>query len=156
MFQTIRSKNRRCKNRHRRGSITLEFAILLPVLLTLVVLCVDFGRFAHSFIAVTNAARAGAGYASLHPVTPATRPAWNAAVRQAVINELSGNVWFDEQQDDLAISTPEVIDEGNGLIRVRVEVTFQFRTFLNWPLLPNFDEDNPIQLRRAVVMRMIR
>ena len=151
MFQTTDNKKRR-----RRGSITLEFAILLPVLLTLVVLCVDFGRFTHSFIAVTNAARAGAGYGSLHPVTPATRPAWNAAVEQAVINELSGNGWFDEQPSDLTISTPEVIDEGNGLIRVRVEVTFQFRTFLNWPLLPDFDEDNPIPLRRAVVMRMIR
>jgi Flp pilus assembly protein TadG len=156
MFQATDRKTRRCKNCRRRGSITLEFAILLPVLLTLVVLCVDFGRFAHSFIAVTNAARAGAGYASLHPVTPATRPAWNAAVEQAVINELSGNGWFDEQPSDLAISTPEVIDEGNGLTRVRVEVTFQFRPFLNWPLLPNFNEDNPIQLRRAVVMRMIR
>ena len=151
MFQATKRKNRR-----RRGSITLEFAILLPLLLTLVVLCVDFGRFAHSYIAVTNAARAGAGYASMHPVTPTTKPAWDAAIRQAVIDELSGNKWYDDHPDYLAISTPEVIDEGNGLKRVRVEVTFLFHTFLNWPLLPDFDDENPIALRRVVVMRMIR
>jgi Flp pilus assembly protein TadG len=46
--------------RRRRGAAAAELAMILPLMLILVLGCVDFGRFAYSYIAVTNAARAGA------------------------------------------------------------------------------------------------
>lgn len=130
----------------------MEFAILLPVLLTLALLCVDFGRFAHCYIAVTNAARAGAGYGSVNPYTAATKPVWDARVRQAVVDELDENSWF--QLDELVMPTPEAINEGNGFWRVPVDVTYPFETLINWPFLPGYNE--PVMLRRVVVMRGTR
>ena len=115
-------------------------------------LTVDFGRFCHSFIAVNNAARAGGSIASFHPVTPASKPLWDAAIRQAVENELEGNAWFDASK--LTMPPPNVIDEGNGLRRVEVDVTYPFQTLINWPLLPGYND--PVNLRRVVVMRMVR
>ena len=43
--------------RRRRGSAILEFALVLPPLLMMVLLCIDFGRIAYYYIAVTNVAR---------------------------------------------------------------------------------------------------
>lgn len=145
---------RDCGSRRRRGSATLEFALLLPVLMTLGLLCVDFGRFAHTYIAVTNAARTAAGHGAANPFTTATRPTWEAQVRQAAIDELASqdplvNRWFDPQY--LVMPAPETFDEGNGFWRVRVDVGYPFSTLINWPFLPGYNE--PIILRRVVSMR---
>ena len=48
----------------RRGHAAVEFALILPLLVTIIFACIDLGRFAHTYIAVTNAARAGAGFGS--------------------------------------------------------------------------------------------
>ena len=142
-------RTRKCR---RRGSATLEFAVLHPLLITLMLLTVDFGRFAHSYIAVNNAARAGASIASFHPVTAATKPLWDAAIRQAVEDELEANGWFETAR--LTMPPPNIIDEGNGLSRVEVDVTYPFQTLVNWPFLPGYND--PVNLRRVVVMRMVR
>jgi Flp pilus assembly protein TadG len=122
------------------------------MLVTIALLCVDFGRFAHSYIAVTNAARAGAGYASIHPVTAASKPAWDAAIRQTVQDELTANGWFDAAQ--LTVPPSLSVDEGNGYHRVTVEVSYPFQTLINWPFLPGYND--PLDLRHTVVMRRIR
>jgi len=141
----------------RRGAAVLEFAILLPWLLTIALLCVDFGRFAHYYIAVTNAARAGAGYASNNLFTPATKPRWDAAVRQAVVDELTENPpnrWFDASK--LTIPAPLMIQEGGGYWRVQVDVSYPFQTLINWPfldILGGRKYNEPLILHRRVVMR---
>jgi Flp pilus assembly protein TadG len=132
--------------------MTLEFVFLLPVLLSLMLLTVDFGRFAHTYIAVSNAARAGASVASFNSATPASKPLWDAAIQQAVADELATNTWFDA--GDLVVATPTIIDEGNGLRRVQVDVTYPFQTLINWPFLPGYSD--PVDLRHVVVMRMVR
>lgn len=149
--------NNRClvplrKRSQRGGSITVEFAILSPVLVMLIVLTVDFGRFAHTYIAVSNAARAGASIGSFHAPTPGSKPLWDAAIQQAVKDELEANTWFNS--GDLVIAAPLLIDEGNGLRRVEVDVTYPFQTFINWPLLPFYND--PVMLRHVVVMRLVR
>ena len=110
------------------------------------------GRFCHSFIAVTNAAREGAYYGSFHPVTAGTKPIWDANIQQVVEDELDTNTWFNAA--DLTVLAPQFVDEGNGIRRVRVEVIYQFNTLINWPFLPGYND--PVQLRRVVVMRQIR
>jgi len=45
-----------------RGNITVEFAFLIPILVTLAIGTVDFGRVGLQKIAVTNAARAATQY----------------------------------------------------------------------------------------------
>ena len=55
------------RHRHRtRGQALVEFVIVLPVMLLILLVAVDFGRLFFSYIAVNNAAREGANYASLH------------------------------------------------------------------------------------------
>jgi Flp pilus assembly protein TadG len=138
--------------RKRKGSATLEFAVLSPLLLTLALLCIDFGRFAHTYIAVVNAAREGAAFASSHRVTPASQTAWETGVRTAVEEEMETNGWYDNAE--LQVPPPVAVDEGNGLWRVTVEVRYTFRTMIHWPYLPGYNE--PLQLRKVVVMRSIR
>jgi Flp pilus assembly protein TadG len=52
--------------RPERGQALVEFALVLPVMLLLLLLAVDFGRLFFTHIAVTNAAREGAFYAAEH------------------------------------------------------------------------------------------
>ncbi len=138
--------------RRRLGSATLELAIVLPLLLTTALLIVDYGRFAYTYIAVTNAARAGAYYGSFHPV--GNKAAWDAAIRQAVEDELDLQNSNKFNAADLVMTTPVVFDEGAGMRRVTVDVRYPFKTLINWPFLPGYNDD--LILRRVVVMRGIR
>ncbi len=54
------STNRQGRKTH--GAALVELAIVLFLLIVIVFGCVDFGRFATTFIAVTNAAREGAEF----------------------------------------------------------------------------------------------
>jgi hypothetical protein len=56
--------------RHRagsRGQSLVEFALLLPVLLVIALIALDFGRALTGWIVLQNAARIGANYAAMHP-----------------------------------------------------------------------------------------
>jgi len=49
------------------GQSFVEFAILFPVLLLLLLIAIDFGRLFFTYVQVNNAAREGAAYAALAP-----------------------------------------------------------------------------------------
>src|SRR5262249_23476708 len=93
----IASANNAARNRRPRcGVAAVELAIVLPVLVLIVIGCVDFGRFLYYYIAVTNAAEEGATFGSLNP--PAnygvsgggTSAGWEAAVQIAAVGEAPG------------------------------------------------------------------
>lgn len=136
------------QGRVRHGMAATELAVILPLLVTLVLGCVDFGRFAHSYLAVTNAARAGAGLGGMKPYTPATYAAWQDQVRQAVVEEMSGLGSFDASRLSVTVTG---ITEANGDQRVQVEVRYPFQTIIDWPGIPA-----DVTLRRVVVVPMIR
>ena len=135
------------RRRRRRGASAVELALILPLLITIVLGCIDFGRFAYSYISVTNAARVGAGFASFNPVTVATQPAWEQELRQAVLAEMPQPT-FDHSQ--ITIPLAQVIADGN-FKRAQVTVSYPFSTTVNWPLLPN-----SFSLTQKVEMRVIR
>ena len=153
-FRTIHSPRMRSALRpgRRSGSATVEMAIMLPLLFTLVLLSCDLGRFCHRYIAVINAARAGAGYAAMNPVSAATKANWDAAIRSTVEAELTGNTWFNTAL--LTMPEPTNTPETLGMREVRVEVSYPFDTLINWPFLPGYN--NTRNLRHVVVMRAIR
>ncbi len=132
----------------RGGTAAVEFALILPVLMLLLLGCIDFGRFPHSYIAVTNAARAGAGFGSVNPYTTATATTWKADIKQAVIDEMGKLDGFDTTQLNV---TSSYIDDGNGLWRVKVTVSYPFQTVVNWAGLPN-----TVTMQQTTVMRGIR
>ena len=143
----IRSRGRR--RGHRKAAVLVEFALLLPLLILIVLGCIDFGRFAYMFIAVTNGARAGAEYAVMRPVTPASQPFWQAGVEDAVHDEMSGNRGY--EQADLVVPSVTLTSDPLNLKRVRVRVQHPFETLVNWPGIPH-----QITLTRDVEMRVLR
>jgi Flp pilus assembly protein TadG len=136
------------KGRTRNGASAAELALLLPLLMLLILGCIDFGRFAYSYIAVSNAARAGAGYGAVNPYTNGTYATWQSLVRQAVVDEITQNQHFDPSQ--LTV-TANGVSEGSGLWRAEVTASYPFRTVINWVGIPH-----TMTLRRTVVMRGIR
>jgi hypothetical protein len=77
---------------HKRGQALVEFALVLPLLVVLLVMAIDFGRVFFGWVSINNAARVGAAYAA------ANGDAWEMpadATRQAryvslVENDLQG------------------------------------------------------------------
>lgn len=57
----------RGKRSRTRGQALVEFAVVLPVIVLLLLLAVDFGRVFYGWVALNNMARAGANYAALNP-----------------------------------------------------------------------------------------
>ena len=143
----------------RRGVVATEFALILPLFLLIVLGCIDYGRFAHTYIAVTNAARAGAGFAIMNPFTSNTQAAWQTQLRQAVVDEMQQVMAADPKfgEADLVVSPPysgggdgRTFEDG-GFWRIRVEVIYPFETIVSWPGIPN-----RVDLSRVIEMRGIR
>jgi len=134
----------------RRGAATVELALVLPLFLLMTFGAIDFGRFAARAIAVDNGARAGAGYGIMHPYTTSTEGIWASNMKQAVTDEMQS--MFDSRfgSSDLAVSYVTTNDPGSRW-RVRVTVTFPFRTVINWPGIPN-----QFNITQSVEMRGIR
>ena len=146
LVMSVKTSIRRIRRSRRRSAAAVEFALILPLLMTIVLACVDFGRFSYTYIAVTNGAREGAGFGSFHPVTSITRPVWEAQLRAAVEDEMGPA--FEPNQITVI---PDVISDGPGLKRVTVEVSYPFETLVSWPTIPH-----SMTLVRTVEMRVIR
>lgn len=138
----------RSRTRRRRGGAAVEFALIMPVLMSLVLGCVDFGRFAYDYISITNAARAGAGFGAMNPNTPATYSRWVSDVQQAVANDVGARPGFTAS----SVTVTQTNDPG-GLWRVRVTVPYQFKTVFYWKWM---GIPSTINMQRAVEMRGIR
>lgn len=70
---------RRCR---RRGQALAEFALAAPVLMLILLICIDAGRLFYGHVAIHNATRIAANYAASHP------DAWPAsALEQAEYND---------------------------------------------------------------------
>ena len=141
-------------HRRRRGAVAVEFAIILPLLVTIVLGCVDFGRFAYSYIALTNAARAGAAVGSMNVYSTSTLGRWTTMVVDAAAEEMSGQTGFDKTKLQVTVTS---IADGDALRLKRVQVVarYPFKTIVNWPWLPTGDGAD-MMMKRTVVLRSIR
>lgn len=135
----------------RAGAVATELAFILPVLIFIMLAIVDFGRFAATYVAVTNAARAGGGYAITHPVNTASSSAmaaWTAQVQQTARDEMAGQAGCNPTL--LAVTT--VIVFQNNSRRIQVTARYDsFQTMVPWPGI-----SSKVVLTRAVVMPAIR
>lgn len=131
----IRSQqSRRAQAGRSRGQSLAELALVLPIVLLMLLLAIDFGRLLFGYIIVNNAARIGADYAARFstawgtPGDPARRAEFEALLRRDT----------DVANCELvAVPTPTFFDAtGDGTTtdvgdRARVEVSCRFR-----PLTP--------------------
>ncbi len=163
----MRTAGTRLKAGRRRGASAVEFALVLPLLVTIVLGCVDFGRFAYTYIGVTNAAREGAYFAAKNPWTSTTDTAWRTQLRLTVENELGcrqpgssfdpANVGISCPTDNLLpkknpkdpdVWTPVLTEAGDK--RIGVLVSYPFAMVVNWPFIPN-----QMTVGRTVQMRAL-
>lgn len=134
----------------RRGSAALELALTLPLLITIVFGCVDFGRFGVIYITLTNAVRNGAGVGCMKAATPSTMTQWRSVIRTAVTDEVAWQSGFDATK--LTVSDPELVTETSPKFnRVRVRASYRFTTLVPWPFIPSTST-----ITRQVEMRVVR
>jgi Flp pilus assembly protein TadG len=148
-------KSRLESYRRRRGASAVELALILPFFVTLILGCVDFGRFAYTYIAVTNAARAGAAWEMMNPPGNMASPSagWQNQVKQASSDEMSGMPGFQSGNLTVTVATPTA--EAGGTWRFQVTASYPFQTMVNWQF-PGFRLANSMTLQRSVTMRGIR
>lgn len=141
------------RHSRRRGASATELALILPLLMLVVLLCVDVGRFIYTDVALANAVRTGAAYAIMHPED--SEAARSVAVQNWARLEMTGQVGFEESKlttvTTLTRETPTPQHPTN-LYRVRVVGTYDsFVPIVSWPLLPDH-----LTLHQTVEMRLIR
>jgi hypothetical protein len=111
------------KRSGQRGAGLVEFAMVIPLLLLLLMGAVDFGRAFYTYIVITNAAREGARYASHFPHLA-------DEIRDAVRLEAAGN-GVALADDDISINPePSAGPPAQSGDAIRVGVEFQFDTIM--------------------------
>jgi Flp pilus assembly protein TadG len=126
------------KKRRRPAAAAVEFALLLPLLLFLFVIAVDYARVFYYAVTVTNAARNGAIWGSFHP---------DRAGNKAGIAEVALADTTNLQPTPTVDSTTGFDDAGDPYVRVTVAWTFH--TVIPYPGVP---QEQLIQ--RTVQMRV--
>jgi len=137
----------RCEN----GTGLVEFAIVLPLLVTLVIGIIETGRFAAFSVRVSNAARAGAQFAQ----SQGQRTAYDTADIASAACADAGFTCSSSARSNVMVVTATTIctfsdgssdpscdlpAEGSGLQRLTYEQVTASATFtplLNYPLFPN-------------------
>jgi Flp pilus assembly protein TadG len=137
----------------RRGASAVEFAVVLPVLVTIVLGCVDFGRFAYNYIAVNNAARAGAAYAMMNNYTSTTQSTWQSGVTTAAQQEMTNQMGY--SSSNMTVPAPVVTLESSGLRRVQVTASYPFQTIVTWNFA-GYGIPHSLTLQKTIVVRAIR
>ena len=79
------SHDRRHKS---RGQSFVEFALVAPVLLLLLLITLDFGRMFMSYVTLNNAARVAANFGSVNPANFTGTP--NVTTYNTIVNRESG------------------------------------------------------------------
>ena len=115
----------------RQAVATVELAVIMPALILIVLIAIDLGRAAYTFIALKNAVRAGAGYAIMNPGSGA---AWSTAVQNTTKNEMQNQTGYNANNLTFLNGTPSVTTDANGpdptMQFVTVTVQYPFQPFL--------------------------
>lgn len=69
--------------RREGGATLVEFALVLPVVLLVIIGILDFGRAVTAYVTMSNASREGLRYATLHPASTPD------AIKESVVNRSS-------------------------------------------------------------------
>ncbi len=130
-----------------RGQNILEFALVLPFLAIIVFGALDLGRVFFASIGLTNAAREGARYLTMHPddVSNDYGSYWGSEA--AAIDEANySGITLISSNVDVNCSNNDDVDFCDSGTPATVTVTYDFELILGW-ILPN-----PITVSRTAEM----
>jgi len=105
-----------------RGQTLVEFALILPILLLMLIGIFDFGRAVFIYNAISNGAREGARYGIIHPTDVAEIEA--RAVAQTALIDLG------DPNLTITVETPDGTGRGDPLT-----VTMQYDFYAVTPFL---------------------
>lgn len=100
------------------GQAVVEFALILPLLVALLLGIVDLGRVFHTYMALANAAREGARYCALHPGD-------TNGTRARIVSELDGRISADTSATVCQDEATGATDTAGG-VAVTVAVAARF------------------------------
>ena len=113
------------------GIALVEFALILPVLILLLVSILDTGRAVNAYVTISNASREGAHYAALNPTAPPSAVRSSAVLPHAQQLDPSGiavSVTYSggvtSSACPVASTTPPPTSSPPATIPVRVDVTY--------------------------------
>jgi hypothetical protein len=129
-----------CTQRNQIGQSAVEFALVLPILVLILMGIFDFGRAFYAYSVVANAARDGARAGVI-------RTASDASVRSSV-----RQIWvgLDALPDSAIVITPATTRVSGGTIGV--QVTYQFIPIT--PVIGRFLPGGKITLVSSSVMQV--
>ena len=121
--QFLHSSRARTTRRSERGQSLVEFALVLPVFIVLVMGIVDFGMALRSYVTVTNAAREGARVGIVCDSGTAESTT-DDAVKQRV-HDYSGDLI---DTSDVTVTWPSGYCESAGSVQVKATYDYEFIT----------------------------
>jgi Flp pilus assembly protein TadG len=139
------SVGRQCRP---RGTAALEFVLVLPVLVLMLVGATDISRALHVRNVLSNAARCGAMYGATHQVTDYIAADWESCITACAAEEAASLPHFDPDLLQVDVST---FDDPDGSLRVQVSVSYSFELLFDWPGWPA-----AVLLEHQVSMRSFR
>jgi Flp pilus assembly protein TadG len=127
--------------KRRRGAAAVELAVLLPLLMFLLVIAIDYGRIFYYSLTLENCARNGALLGS--NVSSYQTP--YGSIQQAAIAD-GANLDPPLTTDNVAVANGS---DANNNPTVTVTVSYSFQTITGYPGLPR-----TVNLSRSVEMRV--
>lgn len=128
------------------GQALVEFALILPVLVLILMGVFDFGRAFFGYNAISNGAREGARYGIIHPTARDPSPPYadpdtieGRAVAQTFI--------LDIDEVDVQVTFPSGTERGNPLT-----VTMQYHFYALTPLISIIWGGGALSLESAATM----
>jgi Flp pilus assembly protein TadG len=164
----------KCAAGGEHGQSLLEFAMILPILVLLIVNVVNFGAFFYAWVTVANAARAGAQYAVMAAATvgapeppsagQVTTVITNDAANLPNIGSLRVRVCTNTAGTQSCTGTGSILaapadPEGTSYVLVTVDVTYTFQPLipsLSFPGLGLHTTIPPTAMHRRAVMRRMQ
>ena len=116
--------------RGKRGQSLVEFALIAPVLIILMLGTIDYGRVYFAYVSVTNGARNGAHFAS----GSATAAADIDGIRTAATGDTNELLNTSPTNPDVSVVTGT---DTQGRLYADVTMQYTFTTIFPWPGLPN-------------------
>lgn len=117
-------------NRRERGQSLVEFALIAPLLIILMLGTIDFGRVYFAYVSVTNAARNGAHYAS-----SSSDAAQDVdGIRNAAVADTTELLDTSPTNPGVSVATGT---DSQGRLYADVTVSYAYTTIFPWPGLPD-------------------
>ncbi|HYK98102.1 MAG TPA: TadE/TadG family type IV pilus assembly protein [Candidatus Acidoferrales bacterium] len=115
--------------RNDRATTTLEFALVAPALILVLICCLDFARALDAYVLATNATRDGARYATMQAVDPSAVPSIKAYVIQRAaplaLSSADVHVSFGTPEPSWAPSAPQPLT-----VTVTIDYSWQAVTWV--------------------------